>query len=840
MRRRGQLPRITALLAVALLLGSHAGRAASPAEFTPTQKAHWAWKRPTRPPLPKAKDSSWVRNPIDAFILAKLEEKGLKPAPETDALTLLRRVTCDLTGLPPTLDEEEAFVRECATETGSGRASAKLSGRVGERGNGGSVAPILPLSSSPAPPRQPAAPLAYERLIDRLLASPAYGERWARHWLDLARYADTQGYEHDEVRAHAWRYRDYVVRSFNADKPYDRFIKEQLAGDELFPGDPDARIATGFNLLGPDMTDAADQAVRRQITLNDITDTAGLVFLGLTVGCARCHDHKYEPILQTDYYRLQSFFVGAQFRRDLVVATPAEQQAYRTRLQEWETRARAVQGELDALAGGTRSALREERVERLPEDVQTAFRLPERSRTADQQAVVIKYTPQVEPSAADVEARLPTDQRPRFRDLVAHFAELEKSRPEPLPLAMALDEPAEAPPTFVLGRGELSNRQQEVTPGFPIILAKGPAPAITPLTTGRGTGRRSALAEWIAGRDNPLAARVIVNRVWQHHFGRGIVPTPSDFGVRGEDATHRELLDWLACAFTTRATSHGVDSGTAGQRDSGNRAGSTTEAPRDREKGDRTIPPSRPLALPPSSTKDVPASVDQCGWSLKKLHRLILTSSAYRQSSLVPAATLKSDPDNALFSRVNRQRLEAEVIRDASLAVAGRLNRKMGGPGVFPPIPPEARPPNATAWPVTRDPAEYTRRSLYIFVRRNLHFPLLEAFDAPDTNQSCPRREQSTAAPQALALLNAPEMLENAAAFAARVRQGAAARDERIALAYRLALGRPPSPAEAQLAVEFLERQPKLIRTASGSGETEAWTDFCLALLNVNEFVYVD
>ena len=607
-----------ALLALPIAV---AGRNLSADEYTLTAEAkdHWAWKPPVRPAIPRVRHASWVRNPIDAFILAKLESAGLSPAAPADREQLLRRVTFDLTGLPPTPEEIDAFLAE-----------------------------------SSAKPQAASAQAALAKVVDRLLASPHYGERWGRHWLDLARFAESNGYEHDELRPNAWRYRDYVIRAFNADKPYDRFVREQIAGDELTPDDPDALLATGFNLLGPDMTDSANQAQRRQNTLNDMTDTTGLVFLGLTVGCARCHDHKFEPIPQKDYYRLQAFFAPAlraeEFRRN------------------------------------------------------------------------------------------------------KQFALLQEK-------AAAL------PKTFVLRRGELTHPAEQVTPGWPIILRPDhrPVPASIKARPA-SSGRRSALAKWLTDPHNPLTARVLVNRLWQHHFGRGIVPTTSDFGLRGQPPTHPELLDWLATEFVRQ------------------------------------------------------------GWSIKQMHRLMLLSNTYQQSTRPSAQTRQHDPDNQLFSRMNRVRLEGEAIRDALLAASGRLDRRLGGPSVFPPLP--AGIERVKGWKVSADPRDHYRRSVYVFARRNLRFAFLEAFDLPDSNLSCPKRERSTTATQALTLLNSAEVHEAAKALAVRVERAAATPAERVTLAYRLALGRRPTAAELRIASAFLAESPL--------------AELCRALFNVNEFVYLD
>jgi len=741
--------------------------------FTPSQQGHWAWKKPVRPAVPRVGYRAWVVNPVDAFVLSQLESKKLRPAKSAAREQLIRRLAFDLTGLPPTPAEIDAFLADTS-------------------------------------------PQAWSKAVDHYLASPAYGERWARHWLDLARYADSNGYEFDEVRPDAWRYRDYVVRSFNADKPYDQFIREQLAGDELAPDDPDSLIATGFNLLGPDMTDAADQAGRRQNTLNDMTDTTSLVFLGLTLGCARCHDHKYEPLPTEDYYKLQSFFVAAKFRNDAPAATAAQKAEYERRRMTYETTLRLAKTELDTVAGEVRERIRQRKIEKLREDLQTAFETPPARRTAEQRILVEQNAKAVEPSPAEIRAEMPPAMRPQLEQALRAVATAERQRPEPLPKAISLtEEGSSAPKTFVLERGELSNRTHEVAPGYPVILAAAP-PIVTPAARTGSTGRRTALAGWIASKDNPLTGRVMANRVWQHLMGRGIIPTPSDFGVRGESPTHPELLDWLAATFVAGAGGQGP--------------GARVAVARDGKTATQVSPPDlRPLTPGPAGL----------GWSLKQLIRMIVTSNTYKQSSIATAATLAADPDNELFSRMNRKRLEAEPIRDAVLAISGRLNPKLGGPGVYPPVPAAAQPPKSNVWPVSKDPADHTRRSLYTFVRRNMQFPALEVFDSPDTNSSCARREVTTSAPQALSLLNSPEMGANARAVADRLLRDAPDDESRITLAYRLALARRPTAAELRSGREFLESQSALLGPGPSS-RSDALADYCLALLNLNEFVYLD
>jgi hypothetical protein len=693
---------------------------AAPAAAAP--KEHWAWKPPVRPAVPTVKDTKWIRNPIDAFLLARLEKAGLTPAAPASREQLIRRVTLDLIGLPPTPAEIDAFLKDTRAD-------------------------------------------AYEKVVDRLLASPQYGERWARHWLDLARYADSNGYEHDEPRPDAWRYRDYVIKAFNADKRYDRFLKEQLAGDELFPDDPNALVATGFNLLGPDMTDTADQAQRRQNTLDDMTDTAGLVFLGLTVGCARCHDHKFEPIPQTDYYRLQAFFAPSAFRHDLVLGTPKQREEYAAQMAKYQALIKPIQEEIASLEGPYRKRLTDAKLARLSEVAQAAHRTPAEKRTLAQKEQVETTTRLIQVRPQEVLRALKEADRAQHKELENKLKQFADRKPAPLPTAMGLHDGAGTPPkTFLLEGGNRGNPVDEVKPGFLTVLTPGnkEVPAeVKP--TKLGTGRRSALANWLARPDHPLTARVMANRVWQYHFGRGIVATASDFGVRGERPTHPELLDWLATEFVAK------------------------------------------------------------GWSVKHLHRLMVTSSAYRQSCQPSAATKAKDPENQLFSRMNRQRLEGEVLRDSLLAVSGRLNPKMGGPGVFPPLPPEAL-RGVKGWTASPDPKDHVRRSVYVCARRNLRFPILEVFDLPDSNLSCPRRERSTTAPQALALLNAAVATEAATALAGRLEKEAPTEDERVTLAYRLTLARTPTASERKLCHEFLTESPL--------------SELCRALFNLNEFVY--
>jgi hypothetical protein len=701
-----------------LLAVPAAGTGAGPAGTV--QQQHWAWQPPVRPHMPPVRGRTWVNNPIDVFVLAKLEAADLAPAPPAGRERLIRRASLDLIGLPPAPAEIDAFVAD----------------RSGD---------------------------AWRRVVDRLLASPHYGERWGRHWLDLARFAESNGFEFDEVRPDAWRYRDYVIDSFNADKPYDRFVAEQLAGDELWPGDPQALVATGFNLLGPDMTDASDQAARRQHTLNDMTDTAGLVFLGMTLACARCHDHKFEPIPQSDYYRLQAFFAPAEFRLDLPVAAKDVAVRQEAAAREYAALVQPIEQAIRAVEEPYRQEIHERKLARLADDARAAHETPPEKRTAVQRELVGRTARLLAVAPAEITAAMNEADKARRARLQAELKQFDDRRPPPLPTAMGMRQSPQPPPkTFVLERGELNSPADEVQPGFPSVLE---AIVRSDVRSPASPRSRASLATWITRPDNPLTARVLVNRIWQHHFGRGIVATASDFGLRGERPTHPQLLDWLAVEFV------------------------------------------------------------EAGWSIKHVHRLILESATYQQSAEASPAALAKGPENRLLSRWPRLRLEGEVVRDSLLAASGRLNRTMGGRGVFPPLPEEAL-RGTKAWTASTNEADHVRRSVYVFARRNLRYPFLEAFDLPDSNLSCPQRERSMTAPQALALLNSAEVAQAAEELARRVEREAGTGPERIALACRLALGRRPTENELRLADDFLKQSPL--------------SEFCRALLNVNEFVYLD
>jgi hypothetical protein len=739
---------------------------APPESFTQEQRAHWAYQPIHLPELPPVKETAWGRNAIDAFVLSAIEAQDFVHAPEADKVALLRRVTFDLTGLPPLPGEVHAFFAD---------------GR----------------------------PDAYERLVDRLLASPQYGERWAQHWLDLAHYADSNGFELDAERPDAWRYRDWVVAALNDDMPYDRFLALQIAGDELEPGSQSALIATGFARSGPREVVAGniDPEVRRQSELTEVTGTVGSVFLGLTMGCARCHDHKFDAIPTTDYYRLQSFFAAAELV-ELPIASKHEDVTYTGAMKAIAAKVAPLRQQLAALEAPYRKELGERKRSMLTANEKAVIATPEKDRTPAQKKMAegIKMALNVtwEEVAAAV-AQNPEHHAERER-LKRAIYEIEVTAPRPPAKAMALvDQKKDAPATFVLKRGDTKSRGPKVAPRPPgILLTSQPTSAycestVAPAST---TGRRSELARWLTRSDNPLTARVIVNRLWQHHFGRGLVATPSDFGVRGEAPSHPELLDWLASELIAQ------------------------------------------------------------GWHLKPLHRLMVTSAAYRQASRhTNARQLADDPDNTLLWRMNRRRLDAESLRDAMLAVCGELYPKSGGPGVLAPIEKEVEDLIFTEaevvdlWPETRDPREHNRRSLYLFRKRNVRYPMFDAFDAPDTQTACPQRAVSTHALQSLVLLNSDFAIGRAKALAGRLYHECGGKpDARIALAYQSVLCREPTPVESKTARGFLASQTNLLRERAQSGqaiaqptfmapgcdpaEAAAWVDFALAMLNRNEFVY--
>ncbi len=723
-------------------------------KWSAEQKGHWAFVPPIRPEPPAVKDRAWVRNPIDAFLLKSLEDAELAPAAEADRTTLVRRLTFDLTGLPPTHEAVESFV----------------------------------LDKSPD---------AYERLVDRLLASTAYGERWARPWLDLARFAESDGFKSDKSRPNAWRYRDWVVNALNADLPYDRFVALQLAGDEISPADPDAFIATGFNRNYPFEDNNMVAGLNQQLMLDDMTDTTASVFLGLTVGCARCHNHKYDPISQRDYYRLQAVFAATAPRDDFALAPPFEKAVHASVAAEHKARVSRVKTEIDAVERPYRAKLLSATMAKLPAEVRKALETDPEKRSVFEEDLLRSNAKKlaVEPKAMQA-AMSPAD-RAVWTARTTLMSTLAKAGPEPLDAASGMTESGpKAPPVYLRRKGNFKNPGGEVPPGLLSVLNEpGKTPAFAPTAAGT-SGRRKAFAEWLTRPDNPLTARVIVNRIWQGHFGRGIVASSSDFGTQGADPTHPELLDWLATELVAR------------------------------------------------------------GWSMKAMHRLIVSSAAYRQSSTPREKTLNDDPENTLYGRMTRRRLEAEAVRDSLLAVSGQLDPRLGGPSVFPDLPPGIE--TRGGWTRSALDSDRNRRSIYVFVRRNLKYPMFDAFDTPDTNTTCPERNVSVNAPQALMLLNSDLVLDMARSLAGRVYRRVSDHNDKPSLvvsAYLLAFGRRPDPDESARGVAFLDAHPARLSGRTGPkspplpspmpdgvvpAQAAAFVDYCHVLMNLNEFVFVD
>ena len=675
----------------------------------------WSLKPPAAVAVPAPQGVAFS-NPIDAFITQKLVEAGTTQSPAADRRTLIRRVTFDLIGLPPTPEEVDAFVADTD-------------------------------------------PSAYDKLVTRLLSSPHYGERQARLWLDVVRYADTHGYERDEFRPLAWKYRDYVVRAFNSDKPFDRFVVEQLAGDELVAGLPstpeeaDTLIATGYLQLGQWDSTAAifqEEARLRADEQADLTNTTASAFLGLTMSCCQCHDHKYDPLSQADHYRLRAFFAGVKRRDDLVIELPAER------------------AEIEA-----------------------------HNADLDQEAAPLKE------ELAKLDKEKEAD-KPRLEELQKKVAEIDARRRHPA-VTMGATDQTDPPATHVFYQGDFHTPKEEVAPGFVSVILPGPAKIEPPRP--ETTGRRLALANWIVSPDNPWTSRVLVNRIWQQHFGTGLVATPNDFGYSGTRPTHPGLLDWLAMEFI------------------------------------------------------------QQGWSVKQLHRLIVTSATYRQQSGDRDEARVVDPDNQLLWRQNVQRLDAETLRDSLLAVSGLLRREGGGKAKWPSVPEEllyAQPGIQEAikgedggrmqgW-FTDPPQETDVRSLYLVRKRCLPIPFLQAFDLPDTTVSCARRDRTVVAPQALMLLNSEDGVRYARALAERLLNEERTKVDAnsggldtlgptiVQRAFRDTLARRPDAEEERLSLEFLKSQVEQHRAAgeTDAGDLKAVVDLCRAVLNLNEFAYYD
>lgn len=678
-------------------------------------KTFWSFQPVRDPTAPTASNPEWIRNPIDAFILATLDAQGLFPAPRADPRTLVRRAYFDLIGLPPAPEQVDAFVNDPSPE-------------------------------------------AWSKLIDELLASPHYGERWGRHWLDVARYADSGGFETDIYYENSWRYRDYVVKSFNDDKPYDVFVLEQIAGDELWPGNIDqdgqykvaddkvrrqeARIGTGFYTLSPQIHESNMSGGKiRYETFTDWVDTTGAAFMGLTMSCARCHDHKFDPLTQQDYFGLQAIFAGSKQVREFVVPpmSVADYHQHYPRVIAVDESRRAVR-------------LFDERVRG-------------RDLTGDEEAERQRLMNALAESVLKLQEK--TAQGEPFDGLYD------------LPSASVLghEEPELVPAIHILNRGELSQPRGKASPSLPEALrvASGWTDPIPDLR-----GSRAALAKWLTTSTHPLTSRVMVNRIWQGHFGRGIVASVNDFGQMGARPTHPELLDWLATELVKN------------------------------------------------------------GWSIKHMHRVIMKSSTYQMDSTWQhAGNFAVDPANNYLWKMNRRRLEAEALWDAVHSVAGTINLKIGGRPVVPPLGDDEGAP--VYWTVSADPAEHMRRGLYILQRRNFRFPMFDVFDLPVNAVSAPARDTTTVAPQVLWLMNNATILRQSEAFADRLMAPPkdspdAPTPDAAALvqsAWRVAVGRNPTDAERLEALT-------LMGTIAPDSTRDGLVQLCRAIFNLQEFAYVD
>ncbi len=688
------------------------------------RKSWWSFRPPVRPAVPAIADP-WVRTPIDAFILKSLREKSWSPSPELPRAQLIRRITLDVTGLPPTPAEVEAFVADRSAN-------------------------------------------AYEKLVDRLLASDAYGERWGQKWLDVVRYADTNGFELDLDRTHAWRYRDYVIKSFQQNKPYDRFLKEQLAGDEIWPGNHEALVATGFLRAGPEhlVGGNTDKEMDRQEVLVEMTAAVGGAFLGLTMNCARCHNHKFDPILQADYYQLQAIFAGAK-GADVPIVTPAEKAAAEAAIKAHEARVKPIKDQIAAIEKPYRDKLKAEKRLLLEPKFLAALDKPKEQRSEEEKVLAKNAESQTNSTWDEVVNRIGEPDKSRRIALRRQMHELDLAAPPPVAAAYGVENMEQAPVTHILKVGDHKMKLAPVPPALPMAFAnRVEVPAGV-------AGRRKALAEWLASPEHPLAARVMVNRIWQSRMGAGLVRTMNDFGALGERPTHPQLLDWLATEFVAK------------------------------------------------------------GWDVKAIDRMILLSSVYRQARTLNAEKMKTDPDNKLYWRAHRRRMDSEMLRDNLLALSGELNRKAGGPPVRVPIEPElyelifteAEPDNL--WPLSKDTTEFSRRSIYLLNKRTVRLPMMTNFDQPDAMSSCPQRASSTHALQSLSLMNSAFAQDRAKAFAARL-EGSCGKNQACQLktAYQLAMARTPRSAEIALAEKFFVQGGKL-------------EEFCLALMNRNEFVYL-
>ncbi len=749
--------------------------------ITEEERSFWAFQPIRSPQPPAVRARSQARNPIDAFLIARLSKEGLRPAKPAPPEQLIRRITFDLTGLPPTPEEVQAFVADPSDA-------------------------------------------AYERLVDRLLDSPAYGERWGRHWLDVAGYADSNGgVEADSERDAAWRYRDYVIRSFQQDKPFDEFITEQLAGDEMVSNigpdlagrDLDRVVATGFLRMAPDPTgdNPPDADLARNQVIADTVQIVSSSLLGLTVQCAQCHDHRYDPIPQSDYYRLRAVFEPAfdwkrwknPGQRTLSLMPPE----HRAEAECIETAARVLDTEATRLHDELIEKFVQKQLLLVPEadrdSVLKARRTAADKRTPEQLRLLRDY-----PTFQDhiILGEIDREGANRVEEIRKRAtAERSAKAPDSRVHALVEDTSARSVETALFHRGDPQQPRGPVQPGLLSVMSLGGLPVDIPAVQPglKTSGRRLELAHRLTDRSNPLTARVWVNRVWMHHFGNGLVGTPGNFGALGEKPSHPELLDWLANDFMSH------------------------------------------------------------GWKLKRLHRLLVTSAAYRQSSSNPAAQ-KADPDNRLLGRYKLQRLDAESLRDGLLAISGKLNPEAFGPPVPVAITPQGqfvvgrqkRDGNGDSVDVESAGSAALRRSVYVQVRRTMPVGVLETFDAPVVNPNCEQRSASTVAPQSLMLLNDRFILERASDLAERLlRERPASAQERVTRLWTLMFGTQPTARELARSLDYLRAQEASLRAAISDAKpaakapaapstpapdpsVQSLASLCQVLMGSNRFLYLE
>ncbi|MEI6268487.1 MAG: DUF1553 domain-containing protein [Methylococcaceae bacterium] len=727
----------------------------------------WSYQPVKTPDQPVVNNKAWVRTPIDAFILAPLEAKGLTPSADADRAAFIRRATLDVWGVIPSPEDVATFVND----TG---------------------------------------PDAYEKLADRLLASTRYGERQARRWLDLARYADSTGFQNDDTRPNFWRYREYVINAFNHDKPYSQFIQEQIAGDEILPDKQEGLVATGFLAGFPDNSNSRDLVQRKYQITTDMTDTVGKVMLGQTVECARCHNHKFDKISQKDYFSLQSFFANTSAVDNIPAQKGAVEVKYEKQLDKWEAATKEIHDKQKAIIDPYREAALKYHNERyLTDSRESIFKPKEQWNALDRwvnhrlanvtdedDLVAYLRDASVSPESKNYTPDIALKSQ-EYKELVEQLKKLDDLKPASGSTTISgvseLGHP-DSPPSYVFFGGDHERKLEEVQPAFPEAITDE-KPVITP--TAFSSGRRTALAKWIASDTNPLTARVYVNRVWEEYFGHGIVETVSDFGKAGQKPTNPELLDYLASKFVKE------------------------------------------------------------GWSVKKLHREILLSSVYRQSSDYREDAVQADSENKLLAVFPRKRLEAEEIRDSLLVASGNLEDKVGGPSVFPPIPANLG-AAATQWKVSKDKKDQNRRSLYIFTRRSLPYPLLDTFDMATAQEAHSKRDVTTTPLQSLALFNSDIVFGWSQALAGRV-INEAGNDESAQLdrLYEILFARKASATEKETLGKFLNTHEKVVRDKTSEGKFEvsiptglkdspkldpiraaAFVDLVHTVANSNEFIY--